>query len=241
MSWRFFVFVSTMLAMLVINAALIFGEAIPQLVTAESADRVAEVSLRSIQYQKSQVRANFLQMGLSREHADKASTKAESIWGNQKRSQKLLSLMRTHEEVVAPAVCPSGQRVAQPYAVLQLVVKEDFDVRSVMEVDRITEFKKQSWYDGASVEQVYSVIELSNNRQSDATLMGVSALLLGKEEAALKGDAPWSTGFLGRWGYDRLVSDPKTKRIESMSTDYFALMYALVTLANDERDGICDS
>ena len=107
--------------------------------------------------------------------------------------------MKQYEEAVSPAVCPSAQRVAQPYGVLQLIVKEDFGERSVLEVNRITEFKKQSWYDGASVDQVYEVIELGNNRQPDATLMGVSALLLGKEDAALKGSAlvQWLYGALG--------------------------------------------
>jgi hypothetical protein len=187
-----------------------------------------------------QVRANFQKMGLTLQQADKASSKAENIFGNDKKKRKLLGLLRDYEEIVAPAVCPSAQRVAQPYGVLQLIVEEDLGTRNVLEVNRITEFRKQSWYDGASVEQVYEVIELGKNRQADATVMGVAALLLSKEEDALKGAAPWSNGFMGRWGYDRLLSNPKTKRVEGMTSDYFALMYVLVTLANDEREGICD-
>ena len=63
MSWRFFIFVSTMLAMLVINAALVFGEALPELITAESAVRMPEVSLRSIQYKKGSSASQFYHDG----------------------------------------------------------------------------------------------------------------------------------------------------------------------------------
>jgi hypothetical protein len=240
MNWRFFLFISTLLAMFVVNFFLIFGEAIPEIVNEESTIRVPEVSLRSIQYKMAQVRANLQKMGMSLEHADKTSDIAEGLYNKEKTRDRLQAMIKANEEFVAPAVCPSGQRVAQPYAMLELIVEEALGRRTVLPVNRITEFQKQSWYAGSAVGQIYELIEKGTNRQPDATLMGVSALLLSKEQDAIKGTAPWANSFMGRWGFSYLLSNPKTSKIEGMASDYFALMYVIVTLANDERNGICD-
>jgi len=226
--------------MFVVNFFLIFGEAIPEIVTEESAVRVPEVSLRSIQYNMPSLRANLQKMGMTQGHADKTADAAESIHDKKPVRERLLGMIKANEQDVAPAVCPSGQRVAQPYAVLELVVEEALGRREVIPINRLTDFQKQSWYAGSSVNQIYELLEKGKNRQPDATLMGVSAVLLNKEKDAIKGSAPWSSGFMGQWGFSYLLSNPKTSKIEKMATDYFALMYVMVTLANDERNGICD-
>jgi hypothetical protein len=241
MNWRFFLFVSSLMAMFVVNFFLVFGEAIPEVVTEESTVRVPEVSLRSIQYKMDQIRANLQKMGMTLEHADKTSDIAEKIYSKEKTKNRLIDMIKASEENVAPAVCPSGQRVAQPYAMLELIVEEALGRRTVLSVNQLSEFNKQPWYASSSVERIYEMIEKGKNRQPDATLMGVSALLLNKEDDAIKGKAPWANGFMGRWGFSYLLSNPKTGSIERMSSDYFALMYVVVTLANDERNGICDS
>lgn len=241
MNWRFFLFISTLLAMFVVNFFLIFGEAIPEVVSEDATVRVPEVTLRSIQYKMDQVRANLQKMGMSLEHADKTSDIAEGVYNKEKTRARILKMVKLNEESVAPAVCPSGQGVAQPYGMLELLVEEALGRRTVLSVTQLSEFTKQPWYASSSVERIYALVEKGKNRQPDATLMGVSALLLNKEDDAIKGTAPWANGFMGRWGFSYLLSNPKTSSIERMTSDYFALMYVIVTLANDERNGICDA
>ena len=86
------------------------------------------------------------------------------------------------------------------------------------------------------VDAVYNQLERTEARKADATLMGVSALLLGREGDALDGNAPWATGMMGAWGFKRLKKESPT--VEVIAIQYFSLMHYLTELAN-KRDGIC--
>ena len=86
-----------------------------------------------------------------------------------------------------------------------------------------------------AVSGVYNTLELTG-RRPDATLMGVSAVLLGRERDVLEGNSPWSMSLFGAWGFASLKQSQPS--IERIATEYFALMHLLTELAN-AQDGIC--
>jgi hypothetical protein len=136
---------------------------------------------------------------------------------------------------VGRVFCP-GTGLPQPYAAMAYLVTGEGGRRDVVDVERLKLFEPQPWFDDAPVGNVYNHIELTAGRRSDATLMGVSALLLSKEDDALDGQSPWSTGLMGSWGWGPVRKTYPSS--EMLVIQYFSLMHYLTELANT-RNGIC--
>ena len=115
-------------------------------------------------------------------------------------------------------------------------MKEEIDRRDAIDAERLKLFEEQDWFATAPVDAVYTHLELTEGRRSDATLMGVAALLMSKEDDALDGHSPWSTGLMGSWGWAPLRK--QFPGAEMRVIQYFSLMHYLTELANT-RDGIC--
>ena len=151
------------------------------------------------------------------------------------KTPKFKSMLAEQGAEVGDAFCPSD-KVPQPYSVLRYLLIEENERRDVIDVERVITLEEQPWYRISPVDGVYNQLERTDARKADATLMGVSALLLGREADALDGNAPWSTGMMGSWGFKKLKREDPT--IEMLVLQYFSLMHFLTEIANS-RDGIC--
>jgi hypothetical protein len=228
--WRPWIVAALLISVGLIDALLLFNEQIPSQ-QAEAELRAADERLRSLQYIAGQRRNNLVVMGMSPELADAT---AEQIGRLAKHTEKFERLLNEQASEVASSLCPSD--LPQPYAALSFLVYEENGKRYVVDAASLLRFERQPWFDAAYVPTLYDHFERTVDRRGDATLMAISAALLNREEAALEGESPWSSGVFGGWGFDRLQSkDPK---IRTLAIEYFSLMHYLTELANAQK-GIC--
>ena len=231
MNWRALFVAMSLLGAVLLNGALVVYERIPQPDGDLEVIRVDEV-LRHIQYTASTRRNNFKEMGMSDDLADASASQIDRLMRKKKVWVELLSEQAAE---VGPAFCPTTG-LPQPYAALRFIVKEENERREVIDPERLTLFEEQPWFVGSPVDSIYAATELTTSRKADATVMGVSAVLLRKEEDLLDRMSPWSTGIMGTWGVSPLMEEYPTSR--RLVIEYFALMHYLTELANT-RDGIC--
>ena len=234
MIWRIWVVVGSCMVAMLLMGVLLFQERVPlpkeQIQVTASRD-----VLRFLQYTSGQRRPNFKSMGMDDDLAD-ATTKAIGQYKSQiPRFKKQIA---EQASVVADVFCTSDASLPPPYSSLAVLVKEENAKRTVIRASKLLTFEEQPWYANAPVQSVYTSIELVDKRQEDATLMGVSALVLSREADAIQGDSPWSRNMMGSWSFAKLKNDPKTGIMQS-TIDYFSLMHLMTELANDEKTGIC--
>jgi hypothetical protein len=231
MSWRPWITVGLLFFAFVWNAMLMVQEQLPVADVAPEVARVNEV-LRHLQYAPTSRRNNFKEMGFTDDQADRCATMIDRFKG---ATEKFKTMLLEQGAEVGDAFCPSDG-VPQPYSALRYLVLEENENRQVFQPERLIAFEEQPWYGIAPVDAVYNQLERAEGRKADATLMGVSALLLAREADVLEGNAPWSSGLMGSWGFKRLKKDNPS--IEIMALRYFSLMHFLTELANT-RDGVC--
>jgi hypothetical protein len=232
MVWRPWLVVAALVAAFLVNGVLLLRERIP-----EPADKPVEAQiepLRHLEYRENNRRRNLTDgFGMDQALAERTGKQMEAYG---KYKPQLAKLLKDHAEVVTEAFCPTDQ-LPQPYAALEFLVTEVNGRRDVIAPDRLVVFESQEWFqsDRASIAGVYNALETTGRRE-DATLMGVSAVLLGQERDVLEGNSPWSTSLFGTWGFAALKRDKPS--IEQLAMEYFALMHVLTELANGQ-DGIC--
>ncbi|MBT3217581.1 MAG: hypothetical protein HN348_00685 [Proteobacteria bacterium] len=191
--------------------------------------------MRFLQYTSGQRRPNFKSMGMDDDMAD-ATTKA--IGQHKSQIPRFKKQIEEQASVVADVFCTADASWPPPYSSLSVLVKEENAKRIVIRGSRLLTFEDQPWYSNVPLQELYTEIELAEKRAEDATLMGVSALLLSREADAIEGNSPWSRNLMGTWSFAKLKKDPKTG-IHQATIDYFSLMHLMTELANDEKTGIC--
>ncbi len=231
MTWRPWIVAAAFIAAVMINLVLVFQERLPEAKGGPEVSRVDEI-LRHLQYTPSSRRNNFKKMGMS---DDLAESSAKYIDRYTRKQPLFVQMLNEQAAMVGSAFCP-GTGLPQPYAVAQFLVTEVNERRDVVDPERLREFEEQPWFMTSQVPAIYTRFELTEGRYADATLLGVSALLVSKEDDALDGYAPFSTGIMGARGWGHLKKEHP--RVELTAIQYFSLMHYLTELANT-RDGIC--
>ena len=231
MSWRPWVILGLLFLAFVWNVVLVLNEEVPKPNQGPELARHDE-RLRHLQYLPTSRRNNFKDMGFDDDQADACASMIDRYQG---KKEKFKSMLVDKAAEVGDAFCSSDQ-VPQPYAALRYLVLEENERRDVFEPERLILFEEQPWYAIAPVDAVYNQLERTDGRKADATLMGVSALLLRREGDALDGNAPWSAGLMGSWGFKKLKRENPT--INMLVIRYFSLMHYITELANT-KDGIC--
>lgn len=231
MTWRPWIVAAFLGAALLLNVVLMWEEKLPRAEGGPEVARVEEV-LRHLQYQPTTRRNNFKEMGMSDELAEST---AKYVDRYARKTPLFEQLLQEQAASVGNAFCP-GTDLPQPYAALEYLVAEENGRRDTIDPERLKLFEAQPWFATSSVRPIYTHFELTQGRYADATLLGVSALLVQREEDALDGVSPFSTGVFGSRGWAPLKKqDP---RVELMAIQYFSLMHYITELANT-RDGIC--
>ena len=235
MHWRPWIVVLALFVSLVLNAALVFQEKVPELQVDEDPE-LAREPLRHLTYSSRQRRKNFEVMGLDEEHRERAAGIADRLYKqNAKRYRKMFEEQGLE---VARTFCPTTSGLPQPYDAMRLLIIEEAGSRDVIDgTNALFLFEEQSWFETAGTAlPVYNRLERRRGRRNDATLMGVSALLLGREGEAVNERGPWSTGFLGGGSFATIESE--NPAIRQTTAEYLALVHVLTEIAN-EPDGLC--
>ncbi len=231
MTFRPWVVAGLLIVGVLVNTALLAFERLPVIELVEKVIKFEE-PLTNLQYLAGNRRTNFQTMGMEFEMAESTANEISRLQGQAPRFTKMLSEQSAE---IAQAFCPGA--LPQPYAALAYLVEEDNGVRRVVDPIALTRFERQPWYDlEGLVPGLYERFEQTESRKAEATLMAVSAALLGLSGDALANKSPWSTGLAGRWGFSRLSR--RQPRANLLAIKYFSLMHFFTELANTP-DGIC--
>ncbi|MEZ4318028.1 MAG: hypothetical protein R3F61_11010 [Myxococcota bacterium] len=234
MAWRPWIVVLALIVALMLNAALVYRERIPDLEVKETV-ALEDEPLRHMTYAANTRLQNFTEMGLDEELAQRAANLAAGLQSNRARYMKMLEDQALD---VGDAFCPSSSKLPQPYAAMRFLVLQEGGRRDVIDGhNALFQFEVQPWFEkeGGAL-PVYNTMERTASRRLDATLMGVSAVLLGREQEAVNQRGPWATGFLNGGSFSTIESE--SPAIRQTTAEYFALMHYITELAN-EQDGIC--
>lgn len=231
MTWRPWIITALLLGMFLVNLVLVFQERLPDPTVTEQIMAINE-PLRHLSYKASTRRNDFKEMGMDDDLAHAVATRIDRYVGMKAKFQQMLADQAAD---VGDVFCPTPG-LPQPYAASRYLILEENDRRDVADAGRLIRFDEQPWYAKSPVQQIYNVLEHTENRRAEATVMGVSALLLGREADVLDGTGAWSRGVLGTFGFRRLERQSPSIRV--MVIDYFSLVHYLTELANTP-DGIC--
>ena len=193
--------------------------------------------LLGLVYTESNRKVNLRAFGLSDRMQQMALDRMKRIQQRHGRKIELLLDGAANPNAVADALCGDTAQVRPRYGALRFLVKEKNGVRSALRVSTVTDLDAEEWAILAPISDVYQSIELIDNREEDATLMALAAILEGREEDALKGFAPWGRGILpGQWSWEKVMN--QYAGIDDRVVEYLAVMHLFVEAANADG-GIC--
>ena len=234
MNWRAFTILAVGLVGVMMNGWMLSQETIEA--TGQQEDLVNEANkdpLLNIQYISSNRDKHLADFGLPKQMRDAAFKKMTSF---AKRKANISEWLQAEQDTLTPVFCAGG--LSQRYAALSVLVVNDSDLRRVYKPKALFTLEEQAWYDPVVVNQVYEHVEVTANRNDDATVMGVAAILLSREKDVLEGASPWGSSFFGSWSLEEVLL--MDANIEDDLVNYFAMMYVITEIANGSSEGgIC--
>jgi hypothetical protein len=179
---------------------------------------------------------NFRAFGLPDALAMRTAERAGAMHND---NERLKVLLEQDEALLSTYLCPRSGVPERYMAMHFLVTTRDVGggmlERDVIAFNRVTELPLRDWARTSPVPEVYNLLELSESRRSDATAMGIGAILTAREEDVFARRNPF--GGIGRWSLNTLMSNEPD--LEEKLIEYFALMHVLVELASEPEVGIC--
>ena len=237
MSMRSIMAVATLVISIGASGYLIFKEEIvPPEVTASHVAITVDPLLKTT-YTEGSRKRNLQAFGLSKELVSRALERMRRIEDRHLRKIQLLLDGAADPNALAGAICGQTSQVRPRYGALRFLVKEQQGRRGPLRISSSTGLEVQDWAQVAPIIDVYGAAELSDNRNEDATIMALSAILLGKESDLLDGYTPWGRGLLpGAWSWAKVVE--QNPGIDESVIEYLALMHLFVEQATSDG-GIC--
>jgi hypothetical protein len=132
------------------------------------------------------------------------------------------------------ALCGRRRDVRPPDGALGFLVEETQGERQAIRIERVAMLAAQPWANASPIAASYEHTEMAPERQRDATVMTIAAVLARRENDALTESVPWGRG--DGWSWEGVVAQHPA--IEERIVAYFALMHLVVEIATDEG-GIC--
>lgn len=179
--------------------------------------------LQDLKPTKANRKANLEAMGLTPEMVKRAIEKMEDLEETQGERFKILLDEVDPETELIDALCGQTQELRPRYSAMRLLVEDVEGKRMPIKLARATGLKRQPWSKVAPIGEVYRQAELGQERQPDATLMGVASILLSREPDLLEGRRPFGRSLASSWSWKGVVAE--SPGIEERAVDYFVLMH----------------
>lgn len=194
--------------------------------------------LGELDYRKDRRQANFELFGFSESEAKRAAKEAQDIEDSQATRIRRMLDNADDPDALADVFC--GERVDLPsrYRALAWLISEESERRQTVVLGRISRLEEQDWAATSGIAEVYKELELGEDRQPDATIMGIAAILVEREQDVFDNNAPWGQGFAGQWSWPRVQREHKG--IADIVTTYLATMHVVNEIARGEG-GLCDT
>ncbi len=207
----------------------------PEVTTSHEAIKVDP--LLTLTYTKGSRKRNLAAFGMSPGMIDQVLERIRRIEDRHLRKVQLLLEGAPDPNAIAAALCGQTSHVRPRYGALRFLIKEKQGRRDPVRISRSTGLELQEWSQVAPIADVYRVSELADNREDDATLMAIGAIISGNENALIDGYSPWGRSILpGAWSWSGVVK--KHPGIDERVVEYFSLMHLFVEHATADG-GIC--
>lgn len=197
----------------------------------------AEDPLIEIRYVKANRESNFKAFGMSEEMVKATFDRTRRLEEHYTDKLKLMIQDAAEPVLLGDALCGDSPTIRPRYAATRFFIEQEQTVRRPIDLRRATLLERQDWSVTSPIDAVYASLELIEDRQEDATIMGVAAIILGQEQDAIDRHKPWGRSLVtGGWSYDTLKD--QHRNIDEYLVKYFALMHVAAEMAQAE-EGIC--
>ncbi len=211
-------------------------EIVPPEVTATHIALNADPLLQT-RYTESRRKANMVAFGLTGTMQESALERMRRIQQQHGRKIEILVNNAPDPNALADALCGQTSQVRPRYAAMRFLVQENQGRRDPVRISRITGLKEQEWSQVAPIGDVFGKVEFSDDRQDDATMMAIAAILQAREQDVLESYAPWGRGLLpGAWSWETVKET--YPGLSERVIEYFALMHLFVEYATSD-EGLC--
>jgi hypothetical protein len=219
-----------------VDAYLLWTE---QIAPSESQARhtaLREDPLLGLKYSAGNREVNMVSFGLEAAAAARAVDRIRDLEDRYKDKLAIMLKDAPMPTELADALCGQTREVRPHYGALRFLVEDVAGERQTIRLQRVTVLEEQEWAKVSPILAVYDEVELAEERQKDATVMAIAAILLGKEEEVLNNYAPWGRGLAGTWSWKKVTKE--NPGIEEKVVEYFAVLHLVVEMAMAEG-GIC--
>lgn len=188
-------------------------------------------------YNKPGREGNFKRMGLEGDSLKLALKRTIDMDSDERRARLGTFLAEIGDpDRLADAICGNG-KVPARYAAMAYLVKDERGQRDALAVDRASRLDREAWALVSPISAVYAELEMGKEREANATVMGVAAILLAREQDAIERNDPWGKGFGSRWSWDKVKK--LHPGIEARVIEYLALFHLVMEVAMEEN-GFCE-
>ena len=193
--------------------------------------------LLQTRYTEGRRKTNMATFGLTESMQASALDRMRRIEQKHKRKIEILVNNAPDPNALADALCGQTSQVRPRYGALRFLVKDNKGRRDPIQISRVTGLEEQDWSQVSPIGDVFVKVELSDERQDDATLMAIAAILANREQDALESYAPWGRGLLpGAWSWNKV--NETFPGLSERVVEYFALMHLFVEYAMSD-EGLC--
>ncbi len=195
--------------------------------------------LLDIKYTKANRKGNLNSLGLEEGEVNRALERLGDLDDAQERNRSMLAMFLDQagdQTRLDRAFCGSGQ-VRPRYAVMSYLIKEEGGKRKALSLRRVSGLEVEAWSKTARIAEVYGELELASERKEDATVMGLAAILLSREQDVIDHSSHWGEGLRGRWSWEKVKKD--NPGIDERVIEYLALMHLSLEVATAEG-GFCN-
>lgn len=209
MNWRPWIIIAFFIAAVLGNGRLYMLENEQGLPDAEgrvTIEKARTDPLKQILIKAANRNNNMREFGLPDQLKSAAVNKAAELTSAKKRGnlEKLFNdaADQGYASEMAEAFCFEGSMHPR-WAALRFLVRENDDGREAIDPFEERVLPPQPWFESSPVEEVFRKVELAENRQPDATVMGIAGVLAQAEVDVLEARSPWGAGgILGNWSLD---------------------------------------
>ncbi len=194
--------------------------------------------LLDIHYSKSEREVNLARYGFQGDDLALAMKTLQTMDTEKTRMRIAMFLDEVGDpDGLADALCGVGrERVGPRYSAMAWLVDEQGGRRDPIDPKRASGFEEHKWAAGSPIGEVFAEVEMDEERMPDATIMGVAAILLEREQDVLDRRSPWARGLGGRWSWDR-VKEGNPGILERVAR--YLLTFHLVMEQATADEGFC--
>jgi hypothetical protein len=240
--WRPWIIGSVLLVVLATNIYLVLEEGqegrIPRSETNVAAGEAPDPLAGKLSFVSSADRKSNFQRILVKEDLVKKAMKAISRYDDSEglTRNRLDDLLRSVEEdeALGSALC-TPEKTPSRYAMLPFLITGSGQRLDIINLKTVGGLELGDWSASARIEGVYQSVELVDEPEPDASLMGLAAILLNQQDDAINRLEPWGRGR--KWEWDGVEKTSRTAA--DLITSYVALYQLTAEVAFESADGYC--